>query len=139
MPLFLLAAIGLVLFLLFLKSLSRANSQVLIDVLRWSSLTVSGIAILLFILSGRIPHATALALGLLILWLQYGRHAKPKLLESPISREEAMEILGLDTLHNKAHVLEAYDKKIKMLPKKNKKEKQLKLRHAKEKLIQLLD
>jgi len=141
MPFLLLSAIGLILFLLFLRSLSHANSQLVKDIFKFSSFTVLGMAVLLFILSGRIPHATILVLILLMLWLQHTYRAKRtfKLLDAPLSREEALKILGLISVHNKAEILEAYEKKRKALPKKGKKAQSIKLRHAKETLLQLLD
>ncbi|MGL4825621.1 MAG: hypothetical protein ACRC4G_05460 [Alphaproteobacteria bacterium] len=141
MPLFFIAAIGLILFLLFLRGLSQANSHVLTEILQWSSLTLLSISLVLFVVSGRIPHATALALVLLFLWIKhkYQTSKKPKLLVSPMDREEALKILELDELADKSQILEAYEAKLQQAKKlKNRSNAhRARLRHAKEKLLKI--
>jgi hypothetical protein len=138
-PLFFIAAIGLILFLLFLRSLSQASSHFLTEILQWSSLTILSISLVLFIVSGRIPHATALALILLLLWLnhKYTLARVPRLLSPPFTREEALDILSIDASAGRAEILEAYEKKLTQA--KTSKEKSAdyttRLRHAKEKLL----
>jgi hypothetical protein len=140
-PLFFIAAIGLVLFLLFLRGLSQANSHILTEILQWSSLTILGISLVLFMVSGRILHATALALLLLLLWIKHKYYLtkKPKLLASPLSRKEALKILELDELANQIQILEAYEAKLQQAKKSKKLSNAYKarLRHAKEKLLNI--
>ncbi len=141
MPLFFIAAIGLILFLLFLRGLSQANSHVLTEILQWSSITLLSISLVLFVISGRIPHATALALVLLLLWIKHKYHIskKPKLLASPLNREEALKILELDELADQSQILEAYEAKLQQAKKLKKLSNayRARLRHAKEKLLKI--
>ena len=60
MALFFIAALGLLLFFLYLRRLADVSSPLLIAVLSWTSFSILGVSLLLFLLSGRILHATLL-------------------------------------------------------------------------------
>ena len=69
MALILIALIGLILFGFFLSALARVQGNLLVTVLQWTSLTVLGVAFVLFVVSGRIAYAAVEALiFLLMIW-----------------------------------------------------------------------
>lgn len=142
------AALGLLLFFLFLRQLSQVNTRLLSDVLKGTSATLLALAFILFILSGRVLFA-ALLLGLVALLLfsyrnAWRKKAPPKLLQllHPLTVEEACAALDLDIDQplSLKKIEKAYQKKVKQL-------KDLKgyshnqernhLRYAKDFLIQL--
>lgn len=101
MPIFFIAAIGLLLFFLFLQRLSQANTRVLSDVLKWTSVTLLLIAFTLFILSGRVIYATLLLIITALFFLshrgRWKRTVQKKRLQllHLLTYEEACAILDL--------------------------------------------
>lgn len=120
MAIFFIAAIGLLLFFLFLQRLSQSNTHLLSDVLQGTSTTLLVISFILFILSGRILYATLLLSTIASFLFFYRSHwrkksyAPPVQLAQPLTFEEACAILELDASEpfSIETIERAYQKKI---------------------------
>ncbi|MGL6187957.1 MAG: hypothetical protein ACRC12_02800 [Holosporales bacterium] len=78
MAIFFIAVIALGLFYLFLSSLARVSSVLLVAVLQWTSFSLLLVAFVLFILSGRLIFATLLLGTVFLMGLRYRRSKNEK-------------------------------------------------------------
>lgn len=98
MAIFFIACIGIILTLLYIKHLTNVDAQFLNDVLRVTGLTLISMSILLFLVSGRVAHATVLLAISVWLYLLYRKKKISGLLESPLTDEKALNLLQLKKL-----------------------------------------
>jgi len=115
MPELFLAALGVVLLILLLQRLERAETKLLIATLKWTFVGVLVLAGFYLTLVGRLFHVAAIGVLLVLLlkkdlqhWVE--KKKPPRALPHPMTQKEAASLLKVDLNASSKEIKEAFKK-----------------------------